>query len=529
MRASRNTKDKYRHIRGRDGKDRVNNWDHRPVIEGRERRTGLQDAGYPLELWEVEEPAEVSQAAMADPLKGLGAVSSVDLSTDVHFPMNGDQQQVNSCAAWSMAYYCLGYQLAKAMGWSDAALGNQAHLLSPDFCYYRQAAGDSNNGTFMTDVAQTMMDWGCATQATMPPSSTFVDNWGTDAAQREALIYRVASITPMAGTVSTIVNDIKAQLNAGIPVTIAINGSSANYGLIKTYGGMTAANYDDSTMNHAQTVVGYNDSAVVGSETGCFIIVNSWGGGQYYSKYYMSYACMQLIKNSGTLFPTVATFKFGAPTYLAKVTFSTPMQRNLRLDDALYTAQGSEVTDLMPDYAIDDGAAPAYFPNPMEMDISGVVNGYASHDTFRLMLELVSTGGTSVYGTISSLEVQYFPSYSPTAVPTVVEDATGLPLSTFGSATVALIGGSTVVDTHTATVTTLSIGQASVLLGQSVTLSGTVMALGVPLSGAKVTFAASNGDAIPATSTNTAGAYSVVYTPSKVGTVSIIASFAGSA
>ena len=509
--------------KGRDGVHRVNNYDHQPVVHGKTHHTGFRDRGYPLEWWGDKEPAPGEEQTVMPMLEALelSFPATLDLSLDPAFPPIGNQNGTGSCAAWAQIYYALGYLTAKNRGWVDVAT-NPAHRLNMMFVYNR-TSGAADMGSFMLSDANIMMDWGCPTMDVMPLVASDYVTWGNEAAMREALIHRAVGVT-ISGTVASVVNDIKTILNQGIPVTIAINAASANYNLITSDGGMTAAKYDDSAVNHGQCIVGYDDNKTVGgNETGCFIIVNSWGASEFYSKYYMSYACIQKIKGANVLFPTYATYVPGNPNYLAKVTFGTAMLRNLQLYLQLNDALGNALKKTLLNYTLNFGGGAGTFPNPLILDISVLdISTYVDADIMRLLL--VQAGTNPFSGTITGFEVEYFPSYNVNGTgDTIAPNVMGLPLTAFGSVGASFNKGSTINNTTLTAVT----DNPSVTLGNTIHISGKLSSGTVYLSGQTITFMVSNGDAIPSVVTDSTGRYTVAYKPSKVGTVTVTANYAG--
>ena len=85
-------------------------------------------------------------------------------------------------------------------------------------------------------------------------------------------------------------------------------------------------------------------------------------------------------------------------------------------------------------------------------------------------------------------------------------------------------GGNTYYDTTL----TAMISPATLTLGNTATITGTLIAAGgSPVNGMLISFTVSNGDIIASAVTNTSGAFTTTYTPSKAGSVTIIAHYAG--
>jgi hypothetical protein len=532
MPVQRTTGDKYAAIIGRDGKVYVNNHDLKVLHKGRVFSTGLKDDLSPLENWELEEPEGTIQEYQG----GLGATPAVDLSASQYFPIIADQDGLGTCAAWSSVYYTIGLQAAQANGWTGAKTGNPAHLLNPLFVWTRENGG-VDAGTGIDQGFNWMGEWGCPTQDIYPLSNTNFTDWGPEVVQRAAYLHRSSTAIDLASTVSSVVSDIKALLNQGIPVSFALD--AAQYNNMGTDDIMTALEYNTTSYNHANTFVGYDDTVVSSSsptEVGAFKVANQWGTGFAQSGFYwMTYACVQKIKNSGTIQTSYAQYVHGNPTYLAKVSYSPQMLRNVNLENQLVDSSGKVLVShgviYTPVYPTSGGVA--YFPNPMVMDVSMLAqySAYNSTDEFRHVLSSLVSG--AVNGAIVGFEVESFKQpYNPNDTTYIVSTApTGVPLSALGYVEAAMgTGGGGGGDTYYDTTLSAVISPSSISLGQTAVITGTlVTSTGVAVNGQTISFTVSNGDVISSAVTNASGAFSTSYTPSAVGTVTIIAHYAGSA
>ncbi len=232
---------------------------------------------------------------------GFTTPSYCDLSTQPYFPKVGNQGSQGSCAAWAMTYYDYGYLEARDNNWTDASTGNPAHLLSPAWTYNRVDQG-VDRGTFMDTIANVIMDWGAATMQTMPYDQNDLTSWGSEAAFREAPLHRAAGVSYISYSASNpnaAFTTIKNLISSNVPVTFALDANEFTGHLGDDI--IVASEYNSTAMNHAQTIVGYNDTMTVPGQpdVGAFKVVNSWGTSFGVNGYYwISYDAMKKIGNN---------------------------------------------------------------------------------------------------------------------------------------------------------------------------------------------------------------------------------------
>ena len=249
--------------------------------------------------------------------------ASVDLSKDPRFPGVGNQGQQGSCAAWAVTYYNEGWLQAYLHNWTDAHYGaNKHHLMSPAWTYNKVNGGADQGSSFLGNMRVLYM-LGGATMYTMPYNDQDAISWGDEAAWREAPLYRImdggilnvsAIINATTGTltpptpqqVENLTNAIKSMLSKGYPVNFAIDADE--YDTIFQNGGNYIISYSEydanGSINHAQTIVGYNDSISDNGDQGAFKVVNSWGTGWGDNGYYwITYKAMYKILAMGQGYP----------------------------------------------------------------------------------------------------------------------------------------------------------------------------------------------------------------------------------
>jgi hypothetical protein len=209
--------------------------------------------------------------------KGLLA-ASVDLSANPTFPTVGNQQWQGSCAAWAATYYGYGYIESSDNGWTDAKMGASDHLMSAAWTY-NKVNGGGDGGSWMSTNMDIIRDWGGATLATMPYNPSDPVSWGSMAAFREAPLHRASEVRGMGYLGQTTVDSVKTLLSSGTPITFAFDAGQYDSAFADGDWIMSAREYNSFGLNHAQTIVGYDDSIQDGSEKGAFRVVNSWGAG----------------------------------------------------------------------------------------------------------------------------------------------------------------------------------------------------------------------------------------------------------
>jgi len=244
---------------------------------------------------------------------GVSAPAMVDHSTESWFPPIGNQDGEGSCVAWAVGYYMKTYQEALEHGWnvSKAAweggyygyptLSYQDRIMSPDFIYHLINKGTDGGSSFMGAVQLVCFVGACSWEE-MPYDPNDSVTWPSEEAWREAPLYRGDSsdfgymfVNSGAG-LSSLKNWVASGNLAVIPV------DANKYSALTSSDIFTLNNYVDIVNNHANTIVGYNDtiSYVEQEQTryGAFKVANSWGVGGGWEKvsdgyYWISYEAMK--------------------------------------------------------------------------------------------------------------------------------------------------------------------------------------------------------------------------------------------
>lgn len=226
-----------------------------------------------LSQWQ-EIRAEGMTIELAEGAKGIKALpDSIDLMEEAAFPPIANQGSLGSCAAFSTAYYMLGYLLAKEKGWDLSSLrwdgddpGNPSGMLdsimSPKFVFNLINKGEGGGSTF-EDAVRLITEFGCSTWGNAPYDETDYISWPSETAWREAPRYRAQK--PDYGDYGTLyymtistedhIEILKRILAAGIPLTIGIDAD--NYKKLDEQDIWHASTYIVAAINHANTIVGY--------------------------------------------------------------------------------------------------------------------------------------------------------------------------------------------------------------------------------------------------------------------------------
>lgn len=238
--------------------------------------------------------------------------SAFDLSTDPEFPAVGNQGSQGSCAAWAATYYSYGYMEAVDRGWTEASLGNTSQLLSPAWTY-NMVNGGMEKGSWMDTNMFVIRDWGVPTFAAMPYDDGDYRSWGSPEAFREAPLHRAAEAGYLVYEPSLTVGAIKALVTSGTPVSFAMDANEYTAGFSDGNYIISSSEYSSTSLNHAQTIVGFDDSLGDDSDTGAFRVVNSWGDDWGDSGYYwFTYSALLELGSLGIL---TANFIVDVPDY----------------------------------------------------------------------------------------------------------------------------------------------------------------------------------------------------------------------
>lgn len=374
-------------------------------------------------------PTEEDYSAMVGSLVVRNSTSGVmateprwDLSDDPHFPAVGDQGSVGSCSAWAMAYYCYGFLEAKDNDWTDASEGFCGHLMSPSWAY-NKANGGTDGGSWMGDIGSILCTWGGATMATMPYdgrgyiTSSYLD-WGGEDAFREAPLHRGLSVESIEfNTVywQGTVDQIRSVVRSGTPVCFILDASA----LEGPEGDMviSSVEYNYTVLNHAQTIVGYDDALVIDGDVGAFKVVNSWGADFWDNGFYwITYEALKKTSPENQLMYVTDREDY-QPSLLGVWHYSASQRQDLWIDVSLQG--GSAVVTPYYEHSVRN------LPDFLCLDLTDLENDYRSGlNTFVL------DSHSNLAGTCSSFRTeQYDDGYVPGRPTHVSEPSPDVPAS----------------------------------------------------------------------------------------------------
>jgi C1A family cysteine protease len=264
----------------------------------------------------AEDGAEISGIKGAFDFRVTGGLAStvtsmayprvVDNSAEAWFPAIGDQGGLGSCASFCSTYYTMTSQVARLRGWNVKSENNPAHIFSPRFVY-NLINGGQDKGSWHVIAFLQMIAMGSATYADFPYDRVDYKSWPTSVSVwRDALNYRMAQC----GTVSAInteagLANAKQMLADGYVFNFAAAVLDWQYVSLANDPATAADDYlfvpgspdskrqvvsycAEGAVNHAMTIVGYNDELwldynrngfVDSGEKGALRVANSWGSG----------------------------------------------------------------------------------------------------------------------------------------------------------------------------------------------------------------------------------------------------------
>ena len=195
--------------------------------------------------------------------------SSVDNSASIHFPPIGDQGAEGSCVAFSQGYYTATFYEARDNGWNLSGAGWSGssptssyldRIMSPDFIYHLINNGVDKGAAYI-DAQSVIGNIGIATWKKMPYSVSDSTSWPNEAAWREAPKYRngnAAKNLVIRVEKDSDIQTLKSCLASGWLVSISIDANK--YTSLSQNDVWSSLNYSVISTNHANTIVGYDDS-----------------------------------------------------------------------------------------------------------------------------------------------------------------------------------------------------------------------------------------------------------------------------
>jgi C1A family cysteine protease len=355
--------------------------------------------------------------------------TTIDLSTDPAFPAVGNQASQGSCSAWAATYYSYGYLEAVDNGWTGASLGDPEQLMSPAWTY-NMVNGGKDRGSWTDTNMLVIVDWGVPTMATMPYDEDDYRSWGSPEAFREAPLHRAYEVGYLEYSEATTVEAIKALVSAGTPVVFAMDADELMSAFSDGNYIISSNEYSSTALNHAQTVVGYDDTLSDDSDTGAFRVVNSWGASWGDSGYYwFTYAAIEELGDLGILaLNFIVDVQDYQPSLLGVWHFDAAPARTSSISVSVGVTPGEQDTKL-PYFEGGLMTTKEVFPKFMCLDITELSATFWSEGGMHL-----SIGDSRIDGVISSFRVEsYEPTFSPGRASQVSPQSADVPTDTPGS------------------------------------------------------------------------------------------------
>jgi hypothetical protein len=349
----------------------------------------------------------------------VGAPAAVDQSATLWFPPIGNQGSQGSCVAWSVGYYVKTFQEAKEHGWDlSGALwvgGSSGHptesyqnrTISPAFIYNLINGGEDEGSSFY-EAIRLVCFVGASSWEKMPYNPADYTTWPSEESWTEAAFYRGNSsgYQTMSVDSDSGLSNLKNWIASG---NLAIIGVDANrYSALTSADIWTLDGYTNPDVNHANTIVGYDDSInyTENGEVhyGAFKVANSWGVGGWEKDpdgfYWISYETMKQRIEYCMFYYDMINYE---PELLA--TFEISHQKRSECNIRLGLGTPSEqITMKSFSQYVDGGDAP--FPeNSIVLDITEFTS-YVPTVYGQSFFLRVYGGGTSTIGNVTRFAVE---------------------------------------------------------------------------------------------------------------------------
>ena len=195
----------------------------------------------------------------------------IDYSSSIYFPPIGNQGSEGSCVAFSIGYYISTFYEARDRGWNLSGaqwVGDskgsptnsyQNRIFSPDFIYH-QINNGVDEGAHYVNAMKVISNIGISSWKEMPYSTSDHTSWPSEPAWREAPRYRshssVMEVLQIASDKDILT--LKSYVNSGYLISISIDANK--YSSMTSNDVWNSYNYTNVRTNHANTIVGYDDS-----------------------------------------------------------------------------------------------------------------------------------------------------------------------------------------------------------------------------------------------------------------------------
>jgi C1A family cysteine protease len=399
--------------------------------------------------------------------------SSIDHSTSPYFPPIGNQGQQSSCVAWSMGYYIKTYQEAQEHNWdlNGAKWQNQSltaqfqgKIMSPAFIYNLQDNG-KDGGLYYSNAVDLICNIGCCTYDKMPYNAYDFLSWPSEAAWTQAALYRGDSSGIQYLPVNTDqgVANLKNWIASGHLASVSVEGDKfANLSRADVW---TADVYVNPDVNHANTVVGYDDNFSYSENGaihyGAFKVANSWGVGGWENVadgfYWISYETMKQFVTYCMFYNDMTSY---TPSLLASFSVTHPLRGECQIQIGVGDPKTATIYKNFNQYVL--GGDCPFCSNKIVFDITefktqiatvdgqtfymavydsgtvatGIINGFAVSNVSSADTPFSIVNGGSVYVYVSlpspspSPTPTTVPTPTPTASPTINPSPTSTPVPT---------------------------------------------------------------------------------------------------
>jgi hypothetical protein len=375
-------------------------------------------------------------------------LSSHDNSATIWFPPIGNQDGEGSCVSWACGYYTKTFHEAKEHNWDISGcvweggyyghptIAYQNKIFSPDFIYH-QVNNGGDNGSHYSDNMDLLERIGCCTWDRMPYNPNDTTTWPGEEAWRQAPWYRSETgFASMNVETNPALDDLKQLLANHNLALISINADYYNRLTNKDL--WTLDNYNPSTINHANTIVGYDDNFGPYTETGnnntygAFKVANSWGIGNWEKVadgYYISYKAMKQRVKYIYFYENKINYK---PEVIAVFNLSHNFRGECKTTLGIGNISTPDATKSFDDFNFNGGNWP--FPsNNMVLDITEFKSFMTgSQDNFFLS---IYDGRSSTTGQIKSFSIEIYDNYA-TGIPTEIHNSQDPPVRTTNGSTV---------------------------------------------------------------------------------------------
>ena len=344
---------------------------------------------------------------------------AVDNSATPWFPPIGHQGSQGSCVTWSVGYYIKTFQEAKEHGWDLSGAswigGYTGHptesyqdkIMSPAFIYNLINHGTDGGSSYQAAINLVCFVGDCSWEK-MPYDLPTYTAWPSEAAWTEAAFYRGNSsgIQYMSVDTNAEISNLKNWLASGHLATISVDANK--YSALTSTDLWTLDNYNDLDTNHANTIVGYDDSInyTENGEThyGAFKVANSWGIGHWEKVpdgfYWISYEAMKQRIGYCMFYYDKNGYE---PELFAAFEISHEKRSECNIRIGLGNPNSPETSKRFSQY-VDGGAVP--FPeNSIVLDITEFTSHVPTIYGQQFFLR-VYDGGTSTLGNITRVAVQ---------------------------------------------------------------------------------------------------------------------------